>query len=84
MTKDNYLSAHIRVVTTPADSQMFLDVPARVYADDPYWVPPLRSDIAKQFAPTNPFFQYGKLQQFIALDKEAKKSSGSRADCCSG
>jgi len=72
MTKDNYLSAHIRVVTTPADSQMFLDVPARVYADDPYWVPPLRSDIAKQFAPTNPFFQYGKLQQFIALDKEAK------------
>jgi hypothetical protein len=47
-------------------------VPARVYADDPYWVPPLRSDIAKQFAPTNPFFQYGKLQQFIALEQGAK------------
>jgi GNAT superfamily N-acetyltransferase len=58
----------IRAVTTPADSEMFLDVPARVYADDPNWVPPLRSDLAKEFAPSNPFFKYGKLQQFIALD----------------
>jgi len=35
-------------------------------------VQPLRSDIAKQFAATNPFFQYGKLQQFIAVDQAAK------------
>lgn len=62
----------IRAVTTPADREMFLDVPARVYADDRHWVPPLRSDVAKQFAPTNPFFEYGKLQQFIALDQGAK------------
>ncbi len=46
---------------------MFLDVPAIVYANDPNWVPPFRSSIAKQFASTNPFFQYGKLQQFIAI-----------------
>jgi len=46
---------------------MFLDVPAIVYANDPNWVPPLRNSIAKQFASTNPFFQYGKLQQFIAV-----------------
>jgi hypothetical protein len=64
----------IRVVTTPADSEMFLDVPDLVYANDPNWVPPLRSSIAKQFAPSNPFFQYGKLQQFIALSNEAKGS----------
>ena len=62
----------IRAVTTPADRELFLDVPARVYANDPHWVPPLRSDVAKQFAPTNPFFEYGKLQQFIALDQGAK------------
>lgn len=62
----------IRAVTTPADRELFLDVPARVYANDPHWVPPLRSDVASQFAPTNPFFQYGKLQQFIALDQGAK------------
>jgi hypothetical protein len=62
----------IRAVTTPADRELFLDVPARVYANDPHWVPPLRSDVAKQFASTNPFFEYGKLQQFIALDQGAK------------
>ncbi len=62
----------VRAVTTPADSELFLDVPARVYTNDPHWVPPLRSDIAKQFAATNPFFQYGKLQQFIAVDQAAK------------
>ena len=53
---------------------MFLDVPAHVYAKDPHWVPPLRSSVAKQFAPSNPFFQYGKLQQFIALSQEEKSS----------
>jgi hypothetical protein len=60
----------IRAVQTPADSELFLDVPARVYANDPRWVPPIRSSIAKQFEPSNPFFQYGKLQQFIALSEE--------------
>jgi hypothetical protein len=63
------LSAQIQTVTTAAASEMFLDVPARVYADDPYWVPPLRSEVAKQFLPSNSFFQYGKLQQFIALSE---------------
>ncbi|HEY9708289.1 MAG TPA: hypothetical protein V6D48_08800, partial [Oculatellaceae cyanobacterium] len=63
----------ILAVTTPEMSEMFLEVPARVYANDPNWVPPLRSDVAKQFAPTNPFFGYGKLQQFIAIDQEAKE-----------
>lgn len=58
-------------VTTPAQQEWFLDVPAIVYANDPNWVAPLRSDIAKQFAPSNPFFQYGKLQQFIAVRAEA-------------
>jgi len=59
----------IRAVTTTTDRELFLDLPAQVYANDPYWVPPLRSSVAKQFAPSNPFFQYGKLQQFIALSQ---------------
>lgn len=48
---------------------MFLNVPALVYANDPHWVAPLRSSVATQFAPSNPFFQYGKLQQFIAVSE---------------
>jgi hypothetical protein len=72
------LSAEIRAVSTPADLEMFLDVPSRVYVNDPNWVPPLRSDVAKQFAPTNPFFQYGTLQQFIALSPLEGRESGSK------
>ena len=66
----------IQAVTTPADTELFLDVPAHVYKNDPNWVPPLRSDIAKQLAPTNPFFEYGKLQAFIALAEGEKHLQG--------
>jgi len=62
-------SFQIRAVTAAADRELFLDVPAQVYAHDPYWVPPLRSSVAKQFATSNPFFQYGRLQPFIALSQ---------------
>ncbi len=61
----------IRAVNTPADSEIFLDVPARVYINDSMWVSPIRSSIAKQFTPSNPFFQYGRLQQFVALSQAA-------------
>jgi hypothetical protein len=57
---------------------MFLDVPELVYAKDPNWVPPIRSSIAKQFTPNNPFFEYGKLQQFIALSPEQNKGAVGR------
>ncbi|MBC6474354.1 MAG: hypothetical protein GDA48_17345 [Hormoscilla sp. GM102CHS1] len=59
----------IQAVTTPADRELFLDVPVRVYKNDPNWVPPLRSSVAKQFNSDNPFFEYGQLQQFIALEE---------------
>lgn len=54
-------------VTTAAQQELFLNVPAIVYANDPNWVPPLRSSVAKKFTPDNPFFQYGSLQAFIAV-----------------
>ena len=66
------LTYQIRAVTTPADQELFLDVPTRVYANDPNWVPPLRSSTAKQFAPSNTFLQYGKLQPFIAVTEGDK------------
>ncbi len=59
------------LVTNAAEQKMFLDVSTVVYAHDHNWVSPLRSDIAKKFDPSNPFFQYGRLQQFVAI-REAK------------
>ncbi len=61
------MNFQIQPVTTPADIERFLDVPARVYANDPNWVAPIRSSEAKKLAPDNPFLSYGKLQAFIAL-----------------
>ncbi len=64
-------SFQVILVTNAAEQKMFLDVPITVYACDLNWVPPLRSDVAKKFDPSNPFFQYGRLQQFVAI-REAK------------
>ena len=78
MVLEQTTKVEIRAVTTQADSEMFLDVPELVYAKDPNWVPPIRSSIAKQFTPNNPFFEYGKLQQFIALSPEQNKGAVGR------
>lgn len=56
----------IRPVASLSEQEHFLNVPDRVYTQDLCWVPPIRKDIAKQFQPDNPFFAYGRLQQFVA------------------
>jgi hypothetical protein len=66
----NPSTIEIRPVSTSQEAELFLELPNRVYANDPNWVPPLRSSVAKQFLPENPFFEYGRLQQFIALRGE--------------
>ncbi len=57
-------------VTTTTEQADFFAVPAYVYRNDPYWVAPIESSTAKQFSDENPFFQYGRLQQFIAYQGE--------------
>lgn len=36
-------------VTTSADLKRFINLPYRLYHDDPVWIPPLRSEVSKQF-----------------------------------
>lgn len=62
-------SFQIQPVTSSGGQAAFLKVPARIYAGDRHWVPPLQSEIAKQFQPQNPFFAYGQLQQWLALQQ---------------
>ena len=67
----------VSAVTTDAQREMFLDVPFKVYKDDPNWVPPIRSSIAKQLAPqNNSFLEYGEFQQFIAVSQKNGQSLG--------
>lgn len=54
-------------MASKADQEKFLDVPKVVYANDPNWVPPLRSDVASKFSADNTFLTYGRLQQFVAI-----------------
>ncbi len=57
----------IRAVTTAAEREQFLDLPARIYRNDSNWVPPLRSSIAKQLSSASLMAQYCQLQAFLAL-----------------
>ncbi len=50
-----------------ADLKLFFDVADRIYAGDPHWVAPLRSDVAKVFQDENPFFRHGEIQLFLAF-----------------
>ena len=50
----------------------FLDLPFKIYKDDPNWVPHLKQDIQKVFDPNkNKFFRHGECIRWI-LVKDGK------------
>ena len=58
----------VREVRTRRDRADFIDLPWRVYAGDPCWVPPLRREVAAFLDPKrHPFYRHGVATQFIAL-----------------
>lgn len=57
---------HITQVETSLDLQIFLDLPYRLYKNDPLWVPPLRSEQRAQFNhKSNPFLDHCKYALFL-------------------
>jgi len=54
------------------DRKEFIELPYRLHKGHPYWVPPLRSDVAHLLDPKNPFFAHAEAQQFIARDSSGK------------
>lgn len=77
MISNSSPSPQVIAVTTDVERELFLDVPAIVYARDPNWVAPIRSSVAKHFTGKNPFLQYGRLQQFVAIGgKDGKQPVG--------
>ena len=60
-------SLTIREVATAADRRAFVDLPFRLYADDPNWVPPLKSEALGLITPEkNGWFSHAKVQLFLA------------------
>ena len=55
-----------RIGRSRSDVGRFLDVAERLYRNDPNWVAPLRSDVAKVLSDENPFFRHAEIQLFVA------------------
>ncbi len=71
---DNY---YIKPVITHSDKELFLDLPAIIYKNDPHWVAPIRSSIAQQLkTENNPFLEYGEFQGFLAISKTNNQPLG--------
>lgn len=59
----------IRPLTSGSDLKAFVDMPFRLYRDNPFWVPPLRRDVAFLLdRRRNPFFEHGEIIPLLARD----------------
>jgi hypothetical protein len=57
----------IRPITSKADRKRFVDLPFRLYKDDPNWVPPLKGEALGLITPEkNGWFSHAKAQLFLA------------------
>ncbi len=59
----------IRSVETTADRKVFVDLPFRLYRDDPNWVPPLKGEALGLITPSkNGWFSHAKAKLFLASE----------------
>ncbi len=66
---------HIELVDTRVRSQVrrFLNVPFRIYADSPAWVPPLASDASRMLDRFHhPFYRHSQAAFFLAVDDDGR------------
>lgn len=68
MTSPSPISVRRFGLTDKAARKAFIQLPFRLYADDPSWVPPLKSDVTELLTPgKNPFFEHAKVQPILAI-----------------
>jgi GNAT superfamily N-acetyltransferase len=57
----------VRPVASARDREAFIDVPWRIYADDPAWVPPLRREVHRFIDPQqHPFYRHASALPMLA------------------
>jgi GNAT superfamily N-acetyltransferase len=57
----------VRAARDRRDLKRFIDLPYRLHARDPVWVPPLRRDVELLLSRTrNPFFEHAEAEYFLA------------------
>jgi hypothetical protein len=61
------MALEIETIRKERDLKDFLQLPWRIYRDDPNWVPPLLSDQKKLLHPKkNPFFEHAQMTRLLA------------------
>jgi GNAT superfamily N-acetyltransferase len=59
----------VEPVGTRSDRRAFVELPHRLYRDDPYWVPMLNRDVAEMLDRSrHPFHRHSKAEFFLARD----------------
>ncbi|MDI1295546.1 MAG: N-acetyltransferase [bacterium] len=67
MASDDRIDMVITPVSGKADRKAFVELPWRLYANDPHWIPPLKAEIYGLITPgKNPFFDHAEAQYFLA------------------
>jgi hypothetical protein len=70
MAKDDWMDGgELRIVPVGGKAALddFVDLPYRLYASDPNWVPPLKNEVYELLTPgKNPWFEHGEAQLFVA------------------
>jgi GNAT superfamily N-acetyltransferase len=57
----------IIAVASKAERKAFVDLPYRLYANNPNWIPPLKDEVYALITPgKNPWFEHGEAQYFLA------------------
>ena len=60
----------VRPVMSYRDMGKFIEVPWRIYANDPMWVPPLRLERRFHFSRFNPYFNHREWQAWVAYQND--------------
>lgn len=57
----------VQTVANSADRKAFIDFPYSLYANDPNWIPPLKSEVKGLLSlKSNPWFEHARLELFLA------------------
>lgn len=59
-------SIEVRPLANRRHLRDFINLPWRIYTSDPAWIPPLRLERRRHLSPSNPFFQHGDWQAWLA------------------
>ena len=61
------MTVSIRPISSKRDRKTFVDVPFSIYANDPHWVPPLKTEALGLITPEkNGWYSHAKVQLFLA------------------